>query len=132
MRSRSSPSCTATCAGTFVFVLSDFLGPLPAERVARATAEAGTSCLWSSRIRSGNRAFPHVGSVAVPSRIRDRAQELVRLSRREARELRAETNSGSSALLAELVSLGLDPVLGPSDPSEIDRAFLEWAEPPGG
>ena len=41
----------------------------------------------------------------------------------------AAGTSGGGGLLAELVSLGLAPVLlGTSDPFEIDRAFIEWAE----
>jgi hypothetical protein len=53
----------------------------------------------------------------------------VRLSRREARDLRTRNEQRLADLLAELVSLDLEPVLlGTSDPFEIDRAFIEWAE----
>ena len=39
------------------------------------------------------------------------------------------SGDASSRLLTELDSLGLRPVaIGTSDPFEIDRAFLEWAE----
>ena len=41
--------------------------------------------------------------------------------------LAIDLRSGTS--LAELTSLGVEPVLlGTSDPHEIDRAFVEWAE----
>ena len=53
----------------------------------------------------------------------------MRLSGKEARGLRRENETRLARLLAELVSLDLAPVLlGTSDPHEIDRAFVEWAE----
>jgi hypothetical protein len=74
--------------------------------------------------------FPDVGSVALP--IADPSSgntELVRLSRREAFELRQSNAARLARLLSDFVSLDLEPVLvGTSDPYEIDRAFVEWAE----
>jgi hypothetical protein len=53
----------------------------------------------------------------------------VRLSRREAHALRRRNEERLARLHAELVSLDLEPVvLGTSDPFEIDRAFIQWAE----
>jgi hypothetical protein len=53
----------------------------------------------------------------------------VRLSRGEARALRSHNVSRLARLREELVSLDLEPVvLGTSDPFDIDRAFVEWAE----
>ena len=74
--------------------------------------------------------FPDVASVAVPvADPRSGRTELVRLSRREAREQRSSNERRLADLITELVSLGLEPVLlGTSDPFEIDRAFIEWAE----
>ena len=97
--------------GTFVFVLSDFLAPPPTDAWLDAAAR-------------------DVGSVAVPvADPRSGRTELVRLSRREARELRSRNEQRLADLLTELVSLDLEPVLlGTSDPFEIDRAFIEWAE----
>jgi len=55
--------------------------------------------------------------------------ELVRLSRREARALRSGNEARLARLREELVSLDLEPiVLGTSDPLDVDRAFVEWAE----
>ena len=74
--------------------------------------------------------FPDVARSRADRAIREPDRvELVRLSRREARELRAANEQRLERLLAELVSLDLEPVLlGTSDPYEIDRAFVEWAE----
>ena len=53
----------------------------------------------------------------------------MRLSRREAVALRHGNEARLGRLRSELGSLDLDPVLlGTSDPYEIDRAFVEWAE----
>ena len=74
--------------------------------------------------------FPDVAGVSVPiADARDGRVELVRLSRREAVALRHGNEARLGRLRSELGSLDLDPVLlGTSDPYEIDRAFVEWAE----
>jgi len=74
--------------------------------------------------------FPDVAGVVVPvADPRDGSVRLVRLSRREVEERRATNELRLRGLLEELTSLGVEPVLlGTSDPHEIDRAFVEWAE----
>jgi hypothetical protein len=74
--------------------------------------------------------FPDVSSVAVPvADPRSGRTELIRLSRREVFDLKQSNALRLSRLLSELVSLDLEPVLlGTSDPYEIDRVFVEWAE----
>ena len=116
--------------GTFVFVLSDFL-IAPSPGVWLDAAARGWDLvpvviqdpLWEQ-------SFPDVGSVAMPvADPRSGRTELVRLSRREAQGLRRRNEERLARLRAELVSLDLEPVvLGTSDPFEIGRAFLEWAE----
>ena len=71
-----------------------------------------------------------VWSVAVPiADPVDGGVQLVRLSRREASARRARNEQRLQRLLSELVSLDLEPVLiGTSDPHDIDRAFVQWAE----
>jgi uncharacterized protein (DUF58 family) len=117
-------------AGSFVFVLSDFLRP-PATAV------------WERAIRSGwdvvpvviedpvwERSFPPVEGVAVPIAHPDgRPAGLVRLSRRQVDRRREQNESRHARLVAAFDASGLQPVvLATSEPAAIDRAFLEWAE----
>jgi uncharacterized protein (DUF58 family) len=116
--------------GTFVFVLSDFLAPPPADAWLDAAAHGWDLVPVVIQDPVWEQSFPDVASVAVPiSDPRTGRTELVRLSRREARELRSRNKQRLVDILAELVSHDLEPVvLGTSDPFEIDRAFIEWAE----
>jgi hypothetical protein len=74
--------------------------------------------------------FPDVHGAAL--QIADPATEavsLVRLSRREAAAMRAGNVARRQQLDEELRSCGLRAVvLSTSDPYEIDRAFIQWAE----
>lgn len=116
--------------GTFVFVLSDFLVPPPPAVWLDAAARGWDLVPVVIQDPVWERSFPDVGSVALPvADPRSGHTELVRLSRREALELRSGNEQRLETLLAELRSLDLEPVLlGTSDPFEIDRAFIEWAE----
>jgi uncharacterized protein (DUF58 family) len=118
-------------SGTFVFVISDFLGTLPPES-AWLTAAARRwevvpvivqDPLWEQ-------SFPLLGPLVLP--IADPVAGWVlevRLTRREARARREANTRRRDALQAGFFALGLDPVLvDTSDPSEIDRRFLDWAE----
>lgn len=115
--------------GSFVFVLSDFLGPAAA--------------VWQGPVVSGwdvvpvviqdpvwERSFPAVAGVAVPVAEPDgRPAGLVRLSRRQVDERREHNESRYARLVGDLEDHGLRPVvLATSDPLAIDRAFLEWSE----
>jgi uncharacterized protein (DUF58 family) len=116
--------------GTFVFVVSDFLAPPPPETWLDATARGWDVVPVIVQDPVWEQSFPDVGGVAVP--IRDAAGgsvDLVRLSRREARKQRQRNEARLQRLRDELVSLDLEPVvLGTSDPFDVDRAFVEWAE----
>jgi uncharacterized protein (DUF58 family) len=116
--------------GTFVFVLSDFLAPPPADAWLNAAARGWDVVPIVIQDPVWEQSFPDVGSVAVPlADPRTGRTELVRLSRREVSDLRHKNAERLARLLAELASLDLEPVLlGTSDPYEIDRAFVEWAE----
>jgi uncharacterized protein (DUF58 family) len=116
--------------GTFVFVLSDFLAPPPPDAWLDAAVRGWDLVPVVIQDPVWEQSFPDVASVAVPvTDPRSGRTELVRLSRREARELRHRNEQRLAQLRAELVSLDLEPViLGTSDPFEIDRAFVEWAE----
>lgn len=117
-------------AGSFVFVLSDFLAPPPAEA-------------WQQALRSGldlvpvviqdpvwERSFPAVGGIGVPIAHADgRPAGLVRLSRRQVERRRQENERRHARLVVDLEGFGLQPVVLASSESEtIDQAFLEWAE----
>jgi uncharacterized protein (DUF58 family) len=124
---RSAPSLGA---GSFVFVLSDFL-----ELPPRALWLVGTTRRWELvpvviQDPVWEQSFPSVGSVVVPIvDPGDGAVLEVRLTRSEARTERERREAARSALLTMFASLGLDPVLvDRSDPDSVQRAFLEWAE----
>jgi Protein of unknown function DUF58 len=117
-------------AGTFVFVLSDFIN--------RPTAETWQTILelpWEVvpvviQDPVWEQSFPDVSSVVVPlaepgsGRLR-----LVRLSRREARERRAANEERARETISELEALGLEPVvITTTDREEIFTKFLEWSE----
>jgi len=118
-------------SGTFVFVVSDFLGPLPPES-AWLTAAARRWEVVPVVIQDPvwEQSFPLVGPLVLPLADPQDGKVLeVRLTRREARARRAANEARTQRLHDEFFALGLDPVLvDTSDPAEIDRAFLDWAE----
>jgi uncharacterized protein (DUF58 family) len=116
--------------GSFVFVLSDFLAPPPADAWLDATGHGWDVVPVVIQDPAWEQSFPDVGGVAVPfADPRSGDVRLVRLTRREAAERRAQNEARLRRLLEELTSLSLEPVLlGTGDPHEIDRAFVEWAE----
>ena len=117
-------------AGSFVFVLSDFLAP-PAPETWQDAIGHGWDLVpvviqdpvWES-------GFPAVEGVAVPiADPRGGRDVLVRLTRRQATRRRDENVRRYAGLIGELESFGLRPVhLGTSDPHAVDAAFIEWAE----
>jgi uncharacterized protein (DUF58 family) len=117
-------------AGSFVFVLSDFLAPPTAECWLRVTGHGWDLVPVVIQDPVWEQSFPDVSSVAVPvADPRTGVVSPVRLGRRQAARRRAANESRLRELLAGLDSFGLRPVLiGTSDPFDIDRAFLEWAE----
>jgi uncharacterized protein (DUF58 family) len=117
-------------AGSFVFVLSDLLASIAPEAWLDAIGHGWDVVPVVIQDPVWEQSFPAVGGVAVPvANPRTGDHVLVRLSRREAARRRAANEERHARLLAELDSLGLRPVaIGTSDPFEVDRAFLEWAE----
>jgi uncharacterized protein (DUF58 family) len=115
---------------TFVFVLSDFLVPPPAEAWQHAVAHGWDVVAVVIQDPTWERSFPDVGGVAVPvAEPRGGRVELVRLSRREARRRRDENARRYAELRSELASFGLGVVeVGESDPAAVDAAFIAWAE----
>jgi len=116
--------------GSFVFVLSDLLVPVAPETWLDAIGHGWDVVPVVVQDPVWERSFPAVGGVAVPvADPRSGRVSVVRLSRREATRRRDEHERRHARILGELDSLGLRAVdVGTSDPFEIDRAFLEWAE----
>jgi uncharacterized protein (DUF58 family) len=116
--------------GTFVFVLSDFLVPPPADAWLNAAARGWDLVPVVIQDPVWEQSFPDVGSVAIPiADPRTGVTKLIRLSRSEVLGLKRKNAARLARLHSELVSLDLQPVLlGTSNPYEIDRAFVEWAE----
>jgi Protein of unknown function DUF58 len=125
-----APLRRALPAGTFVFILSDFLNmpspetwslilELPWELVPVVIQDP----VWEQ-------SFPDVSSVVVPlAEPGSRQVRLVRLTRREARDRRAANEERARATVAAFNRLGLEPiVLTTEDRDSIYSAFLEWVE----
>jgi hypothetical protein len=116
--------------GSFVFVFSDFLSPPPVTAWLEAGARGWDIVPVVIQDTVWDRGFPEVDGAVLP--IADPATgavSLVRLSRRETTARRAEHVARAERLRAELGSFGLQAVrLSTTDPHEIDRAFVEWAE----
>lgn len=123
-----APMRGALPAGTFVFILSDFLSP-PSEAAWAWIVELPWEIvpviiqdpIWEQ-------SFPDVSSVVVPLVDPPTGRlKLVRLSRREARDRRQANEERLAETVTYLEGIGLDPVLiGSSDPEEVYTRFLEW------
>ena len=116
--------------GSFVFVFSDFLAPPRPDAWLEANAHGWDVVPVVIQDPFWERSFPDVHGAALP--IADPATggvSVVRISRREAAERRRANVARSARLTEELASCGLRAVeLSTSDPYEIDRAFIQWAE----
>jgi uncharacterized protein (DUF58 family) len=117
-------------AGTFVFVLSDFLAP-PPDRVWLDALEHRWDVVpvviqdpvWEQ-------SFPDVAGVVVALADPDTGRVVhVRLRRREAEERRAANEERLSRLLARFDALDLQPVLVSSSAADaMLETFLSWTE----
>jgi uncharacterized protein (DUF58 family) len=111
--------------GTFLFVLSDFLVPVPPDAWLDALAHGWDIVPVVIQDPVWERSWPHVAGVGLP--VADAG--LVGLGRRRTARLRAEHEERYEALVGGLHAVGLRPVeLGTSDPLAIDEAFLDWAD----
>lgn len=111
--------------GTFLFVISDFLEPVPPDAWLDAVGHGWDVVPVVIQDPVWERSWPDVGGVGLP--VADAG--LVRLGRRQAVRLRNEHEARYAGLLADLQSVGLRPVeLDSSDPFVVDEAFLAWAE----
>ncbi len=117
-------------AGSFVFVVSDFLDPPAARAWLRlrgahwdVTPVVVQDPVWEQ-------SFPPVGGVVLPLAAASSAGGPdVLLSSREAARLRTENEARLEATLAGFGRLGFDPVVVDSaDASRIGASFAAWAE----
>jgi uncharacterized protein (DUF58 family) len=117
-------------AGTFVFVLSDFLGGFQEDAWISAIERRWDLVPVVIQDPVWERSFPDIGGVVVPFFDQTaRRFVAVRMTRREAEWRREENEARAVELLARLRSLDLGPVLvTTSDRGDIFQAFLEWAD----
>ena len=115
--------------GSFVFVVSDFLGDLDPVHWLRLRVRAWDVIPVVVQDPTWERSFPEVGGLAVPFVAAEGgAVRETWLSRREARRRRAAHEERFGSLLHGFRRLGLDPVVVESaDPDLVLRAFLGWA-----
>jgi len=123
-RARSLP------AGSFVFVLSDFLVPPEATAWRVALARGWDVVPVVVQDPCWEESFPTVGGALLPVADPTGGRlAYVRLSRREAAERRAAHEARRARLLAAFRGLGLDPVaLSAAEPEPILAAFCAWSE----
>jgi uncharacterized protein (DUF58 family) len=117
-------------AGSFVFVLSDFLAPPPRAIWLRALRRRWDVVPVIVQDPVWEQSFPDVGGIVLP--LADPATSELRpaaLTRREAARLRVQNEERREQLVRLLRSLDLDPVLlSSSDPRDVLAAFLAWAD----
>jgi hypothetical protein len=117
-------------AGSFIFVLSDFLDPPSPSMWLSGIARRWELVPVVIQDPTWEQSFPAVGPVLVlvVDPIGGEVLE-VRLRRSEARAERERRERARADLLSELASIALDPILLDSDdPAAVGRAFVEWAE----
>jgi uncharacterized protein (DUF58 family) len=116
--------------GSFVFVVSDFLVPVPARLWLRLRALRWDVVPVIVQDPVWEQTFPAVGGVVLP--IADPASGQVQdalVSAREARERARANEARFDELLGRFRRLGFDPVvLDTSDPREIGDRFGAWAD----
>jgi uncharacterized protein (DUF58 family) len=117
-------------AGSFVFVLSDFLEPPPEHVWLDAIERHWDVVPVVIQDPTWEQSFPDVGGIVVP--LADPATgrvAFVRLTAREAAARRRRNEERLAALLDRFEALDLQPVLvSTSDPDALLEAFLDWGE----
>jgi hypothetical protein len=116
-------------AGTFIFVLSDFLVPPPAETWLRVLEQRWDVIPVVLQDPMWERSFPDLdGFVVELADVGGRSQH-VRLRRGEVAERRRANEARWEQLIDDFARASLEPVvIDSSEESEILRAFLDWAE----
>jgi Protein of unknown function DUF58 len=119
--------------GTFLFVISDFTGPLTPEPWQRATEFGWDVVPVIVQDPIWEQSFPDVGGVLLPlADPNGKRLWHVRIEAREVVERRLEHEARLEALRGDFLGLGLDTVLvGESDRHAIHAAFLNWSDTRG-
>jgi uncharacterized protein (DUF58 family) len=116
-------------SGTFVFVVSDFLEPIPDALWSRVHARGWDVVPVVVQDPVWEQSFPAVGRVLLP--VVDPAtgkRGALRLSGREAEARREANETRLRSTLTRFRQLGYDPVLLDAEsPVAIDSAFVRWA-----
>jgi uncharacterized protein (DUF58 family) len=116
--------------GSFVFVVSDFLVPLPARLWVRLRSYRWDVVPVIVQDPLWEQTFPLVGGVVLPiaDPVSGRVDD-VWVSGREARQRARANERRLDELLGRFRRLSFDPVLlGTSDPSQLGEPFRSWAE----
>ena len=117
-------------AGTFVFVLSDFIPSPPEELWLTAFEQRWDVIPVVIQDPIWEQSFPDVRGIVVP--LRDAASGRVipvRLKGKEIAARRAANEARILDLMAEFRALDMDPVLvSSSEPADLLGAFLQWTE----
>lgn len=115
--------------GTFVFVLSDFIGEVPTSRWTRLRGAGFDVVPVIVQDPTWEQSFPPVAGVLVPFASPQGETALVRLGARETRRRRAENEARLERIVSGFRRLGFDPlVLSSAAPAAVQAAFLRWAE----
>jgi uncharacterized protein (DUF58 family) len=117
-------------AGTFLFVLSDFLAPPSEDEWVAALERRWDIVPVVIQDPVWERSFPPVGGVVLPFYDQtSRKFVSVRLTDREAARRREENEAAAEELTVNLRALDLGPVIvTTTDRGEIFQSFLEWAD----
>lgn len=117
-------------AGSFVFVLSDFLAEPDRDEWLRASERGLELVPVVLQDPVWEQSFPDVGELVVPFHdVESNSLRLVRLSVGEANELRAANEERLRELLRGFRALGFDPVVVSSHEwRDVVSAFLTWAD----
>lgn len=117
-------------AGSFVFVVSDFLQPPSAGVWSQAQIRRWELVPVVVQDPTWEQSFPEVHSVVLPVSTADGQRVVdVRLSRSQVAERRAANRDRLHRLLAELEARDLAPVrISSADAEDVLGAFLDWHE----
>ena len=116
--------------GSFVFVLSDFLAPLEPAALVVANWRRWELVPVVVQDPVWEQSFPELPAILLRLAEPAGGKSLdVRLTRREARALRAGNEARLSGLLDAFAAAKLDPVvLGAGEQRAVESSFLDWSE----
>jgi len=121
---------SAVPIGSFVFVLSDFIAPVPSDTWAQTSGYGWDVVPVIVQDPVWEQSFPEIGGVLVTmADAHDGAARQVRLRPREVAERRRAHEARLVGIRAGFERLGLDSVLvGSADPTAVHASLLAWAQ----